>query len=114
MPDYSGSSGVATTGALTIDDRFNVHVHGRRTTSDRLRGRAQARVLPPAPGADPIWARYYELKTDRPLFGDRDKSIHDDLNEISAERRNGYSWFNNAPQRALDRYATWAKIHPQR
>jgi PelA/Pel-15E family pectate lyase len=72
------------------------------------------RKLLPAPGADPIWARYYELKTDRPLFGDRDKSIHDDLNEISAERRNGYSWFNNAPQRALDRYTTWAKIHPQR
>jgi PelA/Pel-15E family pectate lyase len=54
------------------------------------------------------------LKTDRPLFGDRDKSIHDDVNEISPERRNGYSWFNNTPQRALERYATWAKEHPAR
>jgi PelA/Pel-15E family pectate lyase len=71
------------------------------------------RRLIPTPGAGPIWARYYELKTDRPLFGDRDKSIHDDVNGISAERRNGYSWYNNAPQRALDAYAKWAKNHPK-
>jgi len=70
------------------------------------------RKLLPAPGGDPIWARYYELKTDRPLFGDRDKSIHDDVNEISLERRNGYAWFNNGPKRALDRYAKWSKDHP--
>jgi PelA/Pel-15E family pectate lyase len=72
------------------------------------------RKLLPAPGAAPIWARYYELKTDRPIFGDRDKTIHDDVSEISAERRNGYSWFNNSPQRALDAYAKWAKAHPEK
>ena len=47
-------------------------------------------------------------RTARPIFGDRDKSIHDDLNEISAERRRGYSWFNAAPQQALDQYAKWS------
>ncbi len=36
-------------------------------------------------GAGPLWARYYEIGTDRPLFGDRDKSIHDNMDEISAE-----------------------------
>ncbi len=72
------------------------------------------RKLLPAPGAGPIWSRYYELKTDRPIFGDRDKTIHDDINEISQERRNGYSWFNNGPQRALDRYAKWAPLHPEK
>jgi PelA/Pel-15E family pectate lyase len=65
------------------------------------------------PGAGLLWARYYELKTDRPIFGDRDKSIHDDVNEISDERRNGYSWYNNGPQRALDGYARWAPQHPR-
>ena len=70
------------------------------------------RKLLPAPGSARLWARYYELRTDRPLFGDRDKSIHDNVNEISAERRNGYAWFNNAPERALDRYARWSKNHP--
>ena len=52
------------------------------------------RRLVPAPGNGPIWARYYEIGTDRPIFGDRDKSIHDNVNEISKERRNGYSWYN--------------------
>ena len=64
-----------------------------------------------APGNGPIWARYYDLNTDRPIFGDRDKTIHDDVNEISAERRNGYSWFGDGPKRALERYAEWAKTH---
>jgi PelA/Pel-15E family pectate lyase len=70
------------------------------------------RKLLPSPGGGPIWARYYELKTDRPIFGDRDKTIHDDVNEISAERRNGYSWYGNGPQRALEQYAKWSKEHP--
>lgn len=71
------------------------------------------RRLVPSPGAAPLWARYYELKTDRPLFGDRDKAIHDDVNGISAERRNGYSWFNTTPQRALEVYAKWSTSHPR-
>ena len=60
-----------------------------------------------APGHGPIWARYYQIGADRPIFGDRDKTIHDHLNEISDERRNGYAWFTAAPQTALDRYAGW-------
>jgi PelA/Pel-15E family pectate lyase len=65
------------------------------------------RTLTSAPGAGPIWSRYYEIGSNRPIFGDRDKSIHDDVNEISLERRNGYSWYNAGPQAALDRFAQW-------
>jgi PelA/Pel-15E family pectate lyase len=61
----------------------------------------------------PIWARYYQIGTDTPIFGDRDKSIHDSVNDLSKERRNGYSWFGAAPERALDRYEKWAKEHPE-
>jgi len=80
----------------------------------RIRDMAQAvddtgRHMVSSPGSEPIWARYYEIGTDRPIFGDRDKSIHDDLNEISQERRNGYSWYNEAPQQALEQYADWKK-----
>jgi len=70
------------------------------------------RALLKVPGAGPLWARYYEIGSDRPLFGDRDKSIHDDVSEISKERRNGYSWFNNGPAHALELYAKWAPEHP--
>ena len=79
----------------------------------RLRPRPRRRPPPhDLPGADSIWARYYEIGTDRPILGDRDKTIHDKVNEISLERRNGYSWYNNAPKRALEQYAIWSKQHP--
>jgi hypothetical protein len=42
-----------------------------------------------APGK---WARYYELKTNKQLFGDRDGKIYYRLQDISEERQHGYSW----------------------
>jgi PelA/Pel-15E family pectate lyase len=74
---------------------------------------ADGRGLVPTAGAGPIWARYYQLDTDKPIFGDRDKTIHDDVNELSRERRDGYSWYGAAPKRALDRYETWSSDHPE-
>lgn len=38
------------------------------------------------------WARFYELRTNRPIYGDRDGRIHYTLAEISEERRTGYAW----------------------
>lgn len=75
---------------------------------------ATGRKLLPSPGAGPLWPRYSEIGSDRPLFGDRDLTIHDDVSEISAERRNGYAWFTDAPKRVLDHYAKWSKLHPQK
>jgi PelA/Pel-15E family pectate lyase len=72
---------------------------------------ADGRRLITVEAAGPIWSRFYEIGTGRPIFGDRDKSLHDDVNEISLERRNGYSWYNAAPQAATDRYAEWEKSH---
>jgi PelA/Pel-15E family pectate lyase len=70
------------------------------------------RLLVPAPGNGPLWARYYQITTDRPIFGDRDKSIHDTVDEISRERRNGYSWYGDSARKPLDYYAEWSKKHP--
>ncbi len=64
-------------------------------------------------GSGPIWARYYEIGTDRPIFGDRDKTIHDKLEEISRERQRGYAWYRETPKRALEEYAVWSKTHPK-
>lgn len=73
----------------------------------------QGRELIAAQGAGPIWARYYEIGSDRPIFGDRDKTIHDDVNELSRERRNGYNWYSAEATRALDRFTTWSEQHPE-
>ena len=67
----------------------------------------------PTPGAGPLWARDYEIGSDRPIFGDRDKTIHDKVNEISKERRNGYGWYNERPHRALEQYVRWSEAHPR-
>lgn len=72
----------------------------------------QGRQLVAQPGAGPIWSRYYDIATGRPIFGDRDRSIHDNVNDISLERRNGYSWYNATPQHALTAYEAWNRANP--
>ncbi len=62
-----------------------------------------------SPGAGPLWARFYEIGSNRRIFGDRDKSIHDDVSELSKERRDGYGWYGNGPARALELYARWVR-----
>ncbi len=73
---------------------------------------AEGRKLIDQPGAGPIWSRNYDIRTGRPIFGDWDKSIQDDVNTISKGRRNGYSWYSAMPQKALDVYAEWTLKTP--
>lgn len=75
--------------------------------------KAAGRKLIASPGAPDLWARYYVAATGKPIFGDRDKTLHDDVNEISVERRNGYAWFNTAPLKVFKAYAKWTLSHPQ-
>lgn len=56
-----------------------------------------------------LWARFYELDTNRPFFCDRDGIKKYDLSEIGYERRNGYSWYNNAGNKVLKKYEKWKK-----
>ncbi len=61
---------------------------------DRTRGddgRTERRLVKD-PTAKGVWARFYELKTNRPLYLDRDFVFRYDYSEISYERRSGYSY----------------------
>lgn len=64
------------------------------------------------PTAPPMWARFYEIGTNKPIFGDRDSSIHYAVGEISAERRKGYGWYNTVGNKVLAKYQTWAEKYP--
>ncbi|HWB32754.1 MAG TPA: pectate lyase [Acidobacteriaceae bacterium] len=75
------------------------------------RGTPGGRHLVAKEGAAPLWARYYSVTTQKPIFGDRDKTLHDDVSELSEERRNGYAWYSGGEQQAIDRYAVWSKDH---
>ena len=68
---------------------------------------AEGRTLVASPGSGPLWARYYEIGSDRPIFGDRDKTIHDVVDEISRERRDGYAWFTDNPGEVLRKFQQW-------
>ena len=59
--------------------------------------------------APPIWTRYYELKTHRPLFCNRDSKVVYSLAEVDRERRDGYGWYTYEPQKILNRYEAWKK-----
>jgi PelA/Pel-15E family pectate lyase len=67
------------------------------------------RHLEATPGGGPIWARYYSIETGKPVFGDRDKTIHDNVDELTVERKNGYAWYSGGAKEALDAYAVWKK-----
>jgi len=59
-----------------------------------------------APG---IWTRFYELKTHRPLFCNRDSKFVYSLAEVLRERRDGYGWYTYDPQKVLNKYPKWQK-----
>lgn len=59
--------------------------------------------------APPIWSRYYELGTERPLFCNRDSKVVYSLAEVERERRDGYAWYTYAPQKILDQYPKWQR-----
>ncbi len=60
------------------------------------------------PNAPPIWARFYEIDTMKPIFSGRDTIIKYDVSQIEAERRNGYAWYKTEPNALLDKdYPKW-------
>lgn len=62
------------------------------------------------PAAPPLWARFYEIGTNRPIVSGRDGVVRYNLAEIEHERRIGYSWFGTWPGRLLDvDYPAWKK-----
>ena len=58
--------------------------------------------------AKPIWARHYEIGTNRPVFAGRDTVKRYALSEIARERRTGTPWYGDWPQRLLEtEYPEW-------
>jgi PelA/Pel-15E family pectate lyase len=51
--------------------------------------------------ASPIWARFYEIGTNKPIFVGRDGIIKYNLSEIDQERRTGYAWYGTWPSKIV-------------
>ena len=62
--------------------------------------------------APPIWARFYEIGTNRPIFTGRDGVVRYDYSEIERERRLGYAYYGDWPKKLLEKeYPAWAQKH---
>jgi len=59
-----------------------------------------------------IWARFYDLQTNKPIFGDRDNSVKDNVSDISYERRNGYAWYGTWANSLIEKeFPKWQKAN---
>ena len=65
------------------------------------------RTVVPDPNAPPLWARFYEIDTNRPIFSGRDGVIKYALSEIEAERRNGYAWYVSSGKVVEVAWSNW-------
>jgi PelA/Pel-15E family pectate lyase len=66
------------------------------------------RVSVSDPTAPPLWARFYELGTNRPIFLGRDRVVRYDHNEIEQERRAGYGYLGTWPAALIEKdYPAW-------
>ena len=70
----------------------SVQMKGLRVEQVKNDDGRRERILISDRDAPPLWARFYELKTNRPLYLDRDSVFRYDFSEISYERRSGYSY----------------------
>ena len=90
----------------------SVAMKGVRLESARRDDGRKERWLAPDPDASPLWARFYELGTNRPLYLDRDSVFRYDFTEISYERRSGYSYHGTWVAKLLtDEYPWWVEKH---
>ncbi len=66
------------------------------------------------PQAPPLWARHYEIGTNRPIFAGRDGLKKYTLAEIAKERRTGTVWYGGWPLKLLkNEYPLWKAKHVQ-
>ncbi|HEX5603439.1 MAG TPA: pectate lyase, partial [Pyrinomonadaceae bacterium] len=62
----------------------------------------------------PIWARFYEIGTNRPIFVGRDGVVKYSIAEIEYERQTGYKWYVDAPAKLIQKdYPAWKKLSCQ-
>ncbi|MEB2780744.1 pectate lyase [Algoriphagus sp. C2-6-M1] len=85
-------------------------IHGKRLVQQENPDvhRGYERFIVDDPNAPPMWARFYEIETNLPIFSGRDGIIKYHYSEIEHERQVGYSWFGSWPLSLLEEeYPKW-------
>jgi len=86
-------------------------IQGKRyeTIRDKSLKYGVDRKLSDDPTAPPLWARFYEIETNKPIFADRDGVKRYDLSELGDERRAKYAWYGNWGEKVLAELPKWEK-----
>lgn len=58
-------------------------------------------------GAKPLWARFYDLQQQHPLFVDRNGKVVSSMEQLSIERQMGYGWYQSKAEAVLKAYPGW-------
>ena len=75
--------------------------------TDPSQPKGRDRVMVPQPGST-VWARFYDLDTNQPIYVGRDGVKHARLADIEVERRTGYVYAGTWPEKLLTReYPKW-------
>jgi PelA/Pel-15E family pectate lyase len=105
-------SEVAVQSAIAWFDKVKIRGIRVVVTEDTLGPARNNRITVNDPSAPPMWARFYEIGTNKPFFCSRDGIKHDSLSQISYERRNHYVWLGYWPKDLLNKkYPQWIKKH---
>ena len=67
----------------------SINYYGRIANYDR--------ILVDTTDSTPIWARFYDIKTQKPLFYEYSRRKAKNYNSLSRERRTGYYYYGNWP-----------------
>jgi len=65
------------------------------------------RKIIPDKDAPPLWARFYDIETNRPIFSGRDGVKKFSMDKIEPERRNNYRWYVDNGRFVAESYAKW-------
>jgi PelA/Pel-15E family pectate lyase len=75
--------------------------------ADPKQPKGRDRVMVPEAGST-LWARFYDLDTNQPIYVGRDGVKHAQLADIEVERRTGYVYASTWPEKLLTReYPKW-------
>jgi PelA/Pel-15E family pectate lyase len=80
------------------------------TISDPKAPGGKDKVVVKDPKAPLLWARFYDLEKQQPLFCDRDGIPKSSYSAIGHERRNGYAWYGTWAKSLIEKdYPIWKK-----
>jgi len=109
MPNPGADVKKAVQAAVAWLESVKVVGYAYQNIQDKSQPSGRDRVLVPKPNGV-LWARFYELETNKPIFAGRDAIKRYAVAEIENERRVGYGWYNTRPAELLSKsYPEWAQ-----